>query len=60
MNLIINAGEAIGAEKPGIVEVRTGERELTASGNPREFYFRGAHAGQLRLAGNQGYGFGNG
>ena len=30
MNLIINAGEAIGTGNPGIVEVRTGDRELTA------------------------------
>jgi len=30
MNLIINAGEAIGDTDPGIVEVRTGDRELTA------------------------------
>ena len=31
MNLIINAGEAIGAGNPGKVEVRTGDRELTAA-----------------------------
>ena len=31
MNLIINAGEAIGTENPGKVEVRTGARELTAA-----------------------------
>ena len=31
MNLIINAGEAIGAGNPGTVNVRTGVRELTAA-----------------------------
>jgi PAS domain S-box-containing protein len=31
MNLIINAGEAIGFGNPGTVEVRTGYRELTAA-----------------------------
>jgi len=31
MNLIINAGEAIGAGNPGKVEVRTGDRELTGT-----------------------------
>jgi CheY-like chemotaxis protein len=30
MNLVINAGEAIGEGNPGAMEIRTGERELTA------------------------------
>ena len=39
MNLIINAGEAIGAGNPGTVNVRTGVRELTADGDPRKLHF---------------------
>jgi PAS domain S-box-containing protein len=37
MNLIINAGEAIGAGKPGTVNVRTGVRDLTAAESGASF-----------------------
>lgn len=45
MNLVINAGEAIGEGNPGTIEIRTGERELTVKEIRESFVFEALRPG---------------